>query len=301
MVRLNVARRAAGGMQLVRAVGGTFLLRAVGGMLVMGSLAVAAAPLVWHSFGETALLPRDLPAPRGDIPAPEPVNTASIIALAPFGATVPEQGRPAAAQETTLELTLQGVLLDRDPARSVALIRVEGTAAAYLPGDTITTAATLLEVAEAQVLIDVNGQRQTLSFPGPEARSAPATTAAQSGLDRLRALALGSSSAAAAPQPRTTDDYIDMWRERIKRNPGQVLTDIGLIASENGYIIADKHDIGVRRAGLKPGDLVTSVNGRQVGDVERDRKLYDEIAASGNARIEVQRDGRSIVMSFPLR
>ena len=92
-----------------------------------------------------------------------------------------------------------------------------------------------------------------------------------------------------------------MWRDRITANPGEVLTAIGLIPTAEGYVIADEHDSGVGRAGLRSGDLIRSVNGQQVGDVERDRQLYDDVAASGTARIEIVRDGRSILMSFPLQ
>jgi len=43
------------------------------------------------------------------------------------------------------------------------------------------------------------------------------------------------------------------------------------------------------------------VNGQSVGDVDKDRALYDVIAESGQARIEIERDGRTIMMSFPLQ
>ena len=73
------------------------------------------------------------------------------------------------------------------------------------------------------------------------------------------------------------------------------------ITSWNGYRIAEQHDSGVGLAGLRAGDIVTSVNGQAVGDVEQDRSLFDNVAASGLARVEVQRDGRTIVLSFPLQ
>ncbi len=92
-----------------------------------------------------------------------------------------------------------------------------------------------------------------------------------------------------------------MWRSRIIANPKQVLDTIGLVRTDDGYRIAEQHDSGVARAGLRAGDLVRTVNGQQVGDLDSDRRLYDEVAASGLARIEVDRDGETITMSFPLR
>ncbi|SHF30718.1 hypothetical protein SAMN05444339_1051, partial [Loktanella atrilutea] len=103
------------------------------------------------------------------------------------------------------------------------------------------------------------------------------------------------------PPPVTTQDYIDLWRERIRANPMQVLDEIGLVPSPGGYTITENHDSGVTRAGLQAGDLVKSVNGQPVGNVDSDRALYDEVANSGLARVEIEREGRSIVLSFPLQ
>lgn len=80
-----------------------------------------------------------------------------------------------------------------------------------------------------------------------------------------------------------------------------MLTAIGLIPTPEGYVISEQHDSGVGQAGLRAGDLVKTVNGQAVGNVEQDRQLYDDVAASGMARIEIERDGRTIVMSFPLQ
>lgn len=66
-------------------------------------------------------------------------------------------------------------------------------------------------------------------------------------------------------------------------------------------MIAESHDVGVKLAGLKSGDLVRSVNGQTVGNPDDDRRFYDRIAASGQARLEVERNGRILTFSFPLR
>jgi len=70
---------------------------------------------------------------------------------------------------------------------------------------------------------------------------------------------------------------------------------------ENGYRVKEDPNIGVTLAGLKPGDVITSLNGQTVGDLARDKELYDEVAASGIARLEVFRNGKAILLTFPLR
>jgi general secretion pathway protein C len=149
-----------------------------------------------------------------------------------------------------------------------------------------------------------------VSFPGTEGPADAPPEQDLAGLGRLQALVASQTAGAEtadAPEddqdsgPETPQDYIDMWRERIRQNPAEVLDSIGLIPTDEGYRIADDHDSGVGRAGLLAGDLVTRVNGQTVGDVDSDRRLYDEVAASGLAQIEIERDGRLISMSFPLR
>lgn len=279
-------------------------------LVALGSLAAAAAPVAWHLGGWSAALPEQSAAPAAAAPEPAPVDVGPILDLAPFGAAEVAAVPAAPVGETTLDLVLRGVVLRDDPDASMAFIgHPEGTDA-FRPGDDVAGRARLVEVASNRVILDVGGELQTLSFSDPDgAAPAGADASAASGPDRLRALVAaqaqvagggGDEPAAPAP-PRTTQDYIDLWRDRIRANPGEVLDAIGLIPTENGYRIAEEHDSGVGLAGLRAGDVVTSVNGQAVGDVERDRQLFDDVAASGQARLEVRRDGETIVMSFPLQ
>jgi general secretion pathway protein C len=67
------------------------------------------------------------------------------------------------------------------------------------------------------------------------------------------------------------------------------------------YQIATTAPPAVMQAGFQPGDLVTTVNGQRVGDVAQDQQYIDQIVAAGRATVEVQRDGQTIIMTFPLR
>lgn len=274
-------------------------------LVALGSLAAAAAPVAWHLGGWSAALPeRQAAAAPAERPAPPDLGP--ILDLAPFGAVAaPEPEGPVA--ETTLDLVLVGVVLRARPLASTAFIAHEGASQGYRPGDDVAGRARLVEVAAAQVVLEVEGELQTLSFPDPNGeRPATAEDAAEatSGADRLRALvaarAQGAAGAEAPDAPLTTPERIDLWRDRIRANPGEVLDAIGLIPTPNGYRIAEEHDSGVGLAGLQAGDVVRSVNGQAVGDVERDRELFDEVAASGLARIEVRRGDRTLTLSFPL-
>ncbi|APE42012.1 hypothetical protein BOO69_00250 [Sulfitobacter alexandrii] len=279
-------------------------LRTAAIVLSISSVAVAAAPVFWHLRGHHSVIPARAPAAPSNVPDLPPLDLGQTLAFAPFGsAAVPEQ--PAPQARPALEMTLLGVIVRDDPARSLALINVQGTEANYRPGDQLAEDAVLDSIASDRVTVDISGTQHVLTFDGAEESDEERMP---TGAERLAALMTSGQGdtiservdAAAKAEPVTTQDYIDLWRDRIRANPAQVLETIGLVPTPNGYKIAEEHDTGVNRAGLQAGDVVTSVNGQSVGDVEKDRALYDAVAASGVARIEVQRNGRTIVMSFPL-
>ena len=277
---------------------------------VTASLAIAAGQVFWHVMGETSEKPAEISFPaRSAPPAPAPVDLIPAVALAPFGSAEQEQQTPVTPQATTLDLALRGILLQSDPSLSFALIATDGATLRYATGDSIAGKAVLMAINDRHVVLDVDGTHQILGFPNAEMPDLSNAETSEnptplSNLDRLRAaLSVGSGSIEIKdpPPPETTEEYISMWRERIIRNPNQVLGEIGLLATEKGYIVDETHDPGVKLAGLKAGDRVARVNGQTVGNIEQDRKFFDDVAASGVARLEVVRDDKTFVLSFPLR
>lgn len=277
---------------------------------VLGSLAVAAAPLTWHLRGETRIMPAAGPVTTVTDPAPlAPPDIGPILSLAPFGsADVPETQPQVTA--APLNMTLLGIILRDEPTESMALIDNDGKQANYKPGNKIGDLAILDQVNADHVVLLVDGERQMLAFANAEIADPQSETPPESAADDMNALLSAALAPPASddyteppppPPPVSTQDYIDLWRERIKANPMQVLDEIGLVASDDGYIIAENHDSGVTRAGLQAGDLVKTVNGKPVGNIDSDRALYDDVANAGLARIEIERDGRTITFSFPLQ
>ncbi len=271
-------------------------------LAALGSVGWAAAPMFWHLAGEDTIVPPAAPAlaPVATEAPPLP-DVGPILALAPFGAA-PVANPETAAAQTTLDLTLLGVIVRDDPSASRALVDDAGRDGYYRTGDEIRAGVRLTDVLSNHVVLDVQGKTELLYFPdsGPAVVEMPTTP---EGVDALLAALqrdyVPPVDRTRAP-PETTQDYIALWRERIIANPAQVLDQIGLVATENGYRVAEQHDSGVALAGLRAGDLVRTVNGQPVGDVDQDRRFFDEVAASGLARLEIERDGETIVLSFPL-
>lgn len=172
---------------------------------------------------------------------------------------------------------------------------------------------------DAEPAVALDPEAEADGAPDPETEAPVTEAPVLSGPERLRQLVASqtgededaetSEESEAEPEsletpdddgPQTIQTQIDLWRERISANPRDALESMGLIPADDGYRIAEQHDSGVDQAGLQAGDVITSVNGQAVGDMDRDRQLFDEVVASGQARIEVQRDGRTLVLTFPL-
>jgi general secretion pathway protein C len=270
------------------------------------SAGAALAPLTWHALGLTG---GGQPPPRADLARTDPSGAApsdvsAITAMAPFGAYAAVQEAEAqAARETELGLVLRGVLVAGRPQESAAFISRGAEVSVYGVGEAVIRGAVLSAVHPGHVELEVDGRVETLSFPeaGAESRR---RAGADSMRARLSASARGTAPAPGAETaggaPPSPEEVIEDYRRRIADNPRTVLDGLGLEAGEQGYRIRDDAPAAVRRAGLRPGDVVIRVNGEAVGDVESDRRLYDRVAASGQARVEIMRDGRVVTLSFPL-
>jgi general secretion pathway protein C len=284
------------------------LLAGLGATLVPPS-----ATLARHLAGQITMPIEGLRRDPAAIREETGVDMSSILAFAPFGLPV----QTAAATQITagtsrLDLTLSGVLVAPEPRDSRALIVLSGAAAFHRIGDELTPDAVLVDITSDTIGVEVNDEVQYYGFEGfvtgdtavVAASDQPSKPQTGSAADRFAAAVVpgrGSLDLREGPPPETTEEYIKLWRQRIIENPNNVLETIGLEPGTNGYTIKENPNIGVTLAGLKTGDLVTRVNGQTVGDPAKDQKFYDEIAASGHARLEVVRDGQKILMSFPLR
>ena len=257
------------------------------------AVAAMAAQLTWRLTGYAPVGPVVAAGAPASGAARAEVDLAPIRRLAPFGTLAPEPEPEPEVKETSLGLTLRGVLIASAPEASSALIEdAERKVRGYRPGDAVGD-ATVVEVRRDHVVLSVDGRRETLSFPRPGAK-------ADAGAAAIRAKLAG-AGATPTRKAASPDEVIARYRRRIAENPQTVLDDLGVEVTPEGYRVGPSPSAGVRQAGLRPGDVVASVNGESVGDVENDRRLFDKIAASGRARLEIVRDGGKVTLSFPLR
>jgi general secretion pathway protein C len=285
-----------------------WLFTALIALALLASLLLSGGQLLRHLAGQTGAIALDLPPPPAQAEPAAPRQIGAIIALAPFGQ--PANTAPAAVESAApLRLTLRGVLVDPDPAQSRAYVMHEGETGTFRLGEEIQQAELVainrdtitLRRGEELVIVGFEGiEGEERPEAAPESPASPPTDP----FARLAAAIVpgqGSIDLREAPPPETTEEYIDFWRERITRNPQSAMETVGVELVENGYRVTPDPNIGVTLAGLKPGDVVTRLNGRTLGNLERDRVLYDEVAAAGIARLEVVRAGKALLLTFPLR
>ena len=99
---------------------------------------------------------------------------------------------------------------------------------------------------------------------------------------------------------------VQSYRERLQQDPNGTLNSLGVapVAADGakGYrldsLAASPY---LAQTGLQAGDVVLSVNGRPVGDVQQDHLEIDNILAQGSARLEVQRGTRRFFVTASLK
>lgn len=265
------------------------------------TVGLAALPVVQRFSADPAPLPRSLAARAAD--APERPDLTAILDFAPFGRVAdpePRPDAPAPDREADLGLTLQGVTIAADRAASQAIIAGgDQPVGSYRIGAAITASASLAEVWPDHVVLNVAGQVRVLAFSDRAAEQSAAPyeddIEAPASNGYLRTLI----PAAADPDSAGRETLADL-RADLQRNPSGLLAKYGIEPAGDGYLITEATPNGVLTIGLQPGDLVITLNGQALGDLATDQAWADQVAASGQIRLEVLRDGATLSLSSPL-
>lgn len=217
-----------------------------------------------------------LPASSPRSPA---VDVASILSARLFGAAQIAAGNPSDAPQTSMPLVLAGVLADSDPQRGFAIIG-ETAAAAKLRvvGDSLPGGAKLHAIYSDRVIIDRGGTLESVTMPRQLSAATPLPAVAMPG---------GQSGA-----------VIDRMRQMVEREPGMVsdlLRPQKVFAGGQlrGYrVYPGRNPQAFQRLGLRPGDLITSINGTPLDDPARGDEVMRTLGSAAEVRVGVTRNGR---------
>jgi general secretion pathway protein C len=282
-------------------------------LVVTVSVVIALAHLIWRVTG---LNDEDLKPDETHSSQAQSDNAgalASLLELAPFGRVATKETLPP----TLLPLVLKGVVYSPDPSQSFALISTGGgPGQTWGIGQTPVDGAVIEAIDVDHLVLNVSGRRQALSFPPLSASGAapPAPTAGNpipSATDRQPgpAAALEGSAQAgqtsavgtgAAPQSQSGSGLSSPGPSGAAGR-GAMLSAAGLSVTTDGLRVGPDPSARLRQAGLQPGDLIRSLNGRPVADVASERQLIQRAILARSARVEVERDGTTLTLTLPLR
>lgn len=230
-----------------------------------------------------ALVQDSMPAPGA---ARGAVDVQAIINAHLFGVADPAEqalADPTAAPETRLSLVLTGTIAASDPKLGFGIIgESAANAKLYTVGDAVPGGARLHAVYGDRVILERGGQLEALLLPreykGASGAAAP-----------VQRTALPSTAGA---------QVVDRVRRMIAQDPGSVAEimrpqPVFANGQQRGYrVYPGRNRAQFARLGLRPGDLVMSVNGTPLDDPQRGMEIFRSIGSSDQVRVMVERNGR---------
>src|SRR6202050_1494314 len=239
-----------------------------------------------------SLLSRTPVSPPQAIAAPAPnahkagTDVQSVISAHLFGIAAADPNQdPSSAPASMANLVLAGTIATQDPRHGVAIVSDGGPSKVYSVGDNIG-GASLHSVYLDRVILDRGGSWETLLLPRvlPNAHMAPRAPGAS---------------------PRTVA-AVENIRHMVQQDPGildQVMRTVPSYDNAAGKLRGFRAYPGQNRAifgklGLKPGDLVTAINGTQLDDPQRSQEVFNTIQTSDHVTVTVERGGQKQEISL---
>ena len=184
---------------------------------------------------------------------------------------------------TSLNLQLFGVREDAATGRGSAIIATpDGKQSSFAVGEEIVPGVRLKSVEHDSVTIERGGTTEQLFMDQSQGAAAAAETGPVAPLAPLALAPPPPPPAAALPAGNAATDI----RFEPRRNGSQV-TGVTVFPQGSGN--------GFRAAGLAPGDVILSANGRRVSSADQAQALGSQLG-SGPLILQVERNGRVITL-----
>jgi general secretion pathway protein C len=185
----------------------------------------------------------------------------------------------ANAPPSNVPLVLTGIIAGNDPRNGLAILGQSAqTAKVYAVGDSVPGGVKLHSVYNDHVLIDRDGQVESLTLP--------------------RQLSTGNAPPPSASVLPNENPAIERMRRMISEQPGlladvlrpQVVSNHG--RTEGFRVYPGRNRAAFMRLGLRPGDQVTAINGTPLDDKDRGEQILRTLGSSSEARVTVIRGGQ---------
>jgi general secretion pathway protein C len=211
------------------------------------------------------------------------VNVAAIANNHLFGSAQvqPQPGDASNAPQTSIPLVLTGIIAADNPENGLAIIGENAASAkVFAVGDTIPGGVKLHQVLGDRVILDRNGALESLVLP------------------RQSGPPLGMAPSAPAPMPTAENPIVDRMRQLIANEPGAISDimrpqPVFAQGKQRGYrVYPGRNRQAFIRLGLRPGDLVTAINGTPLDDPARGQEVFSTLGSSSEAHVTVMRNGK---------
>jgi len=257
--------------------------------LVLAALiAVELALLTQALWGASPVKSVQLPPQRPlRLNQPSGVDIQTIVAAHLFGVAPRATQDEGNAPQTTANLVLAGTIATQDPRHGIAIISDGGPSKVYSIGDNVG-GASLHSVYLDHVILDRGGALETLKL-----RRAQLSAAAPGARRPI------------GPDPNTAAN-LENVRRIVQQDPGilnEIMRTVASYDNKAGKLRGFRVYPGRNRSafnglGLRPGDLVTAINGTPLDDPQRGQEIFNTIQSSASASVTIERGGQSIDLSM---
>jgi general secretion pathway protein C len=241
-------------------------------------LAVQAA-VILTGLGGASRSPAAGAAPVAAVPR-HPVDVAAITNAELFGKSPVVQNAqdPEHAPQSTMPLVLTGIISADDPQNGLAILgQTAATAKVFAVGDNVPGGAKLHSVYSDRVVIDRGGHLETLVLPRQVAAGGPPPSAA----------VLNTESPVADRMRKLITEQPSLMADVMRPQP------VFANGKQTGYrVYPGRNRQAFVRLGLRPGDLVTAINGTPLDDPEHGQQIFSTLGSSPEAHVTVTRNGQ---------
>jgi len=263
-------------------------------------LAQRAAELSWRFMPEPpapqipAQLQTQAAKAGGETQAPDRVaeRIAQLHLFGRTGESKPVVSQPVdqKAPETRLKLTLHGVFVEDKPEQGAAIIGKAGSTQDYYKvGSNIMNGVKLQAVFNDRVALLRDGQAEVLKFP-----KTVKSTPLQQGLK-------GSMANRASPA-----ESLSSYRDLFKNEPLKIFEHVRFVPVRSGRtikgyrVLPQKNRKLYNQLGIRPSDLVTSVNGVSLQNDKEALQLIDKLKEADQLNLEIIRRGQTESLTLSL-
>ena len=199
-------------------------------------------------------------------------------------------GKVEQAPETRLSLTLLGILAGVDAESRALIAQSGGEEKPYAIGDDVVSGVSLQAIFPDRVILSRNGQFETLRLN----KDAPSTaTPSYTPADTDSA-------------PAGATQMLSQIREEIMTDPTKASNYLRVQPANfngqlRGYrIYPGREREAFQQLGLRPGDLVTAVNGVQLDDNQKALQLLGDLSQANAVTLTIERGGQVQTLNLTL-